>query len=253
MTPATPRATRNKTLLRRRGARDGSGRVALTFDDGPGPHTREVASVLDRHGVPGTFFVVGMEVVGREPELRRLADAGHELGNHSFDHSRDVGANTREAYVQIRRTNAVVEAATGTRPRLYRPPWGSVSSGVLLAARLAGMTTVAWNVDPRDWDGPRPAEIERRVLARIRGGGIVLLHDGGRSRECMIAALPGIVWKLSAAGYDLVTASELLAPGATRPRPGRAARSPSFRSAAQRGPRPSNRLPPPTGPPRSAG
>jgi peptidoglycan-N-acetylglucosamine deacetylase len=214
MARAKRRDADRKTPLCRYGSRLRRGRIALTFDDGPGPHSADIASVLERHGARGTFFVTGMSVAGREAALSRLAGAGHEIGNHSFDHSRAVGTSARAAYAQIQRTNAVVEALTGTRPRLYRPPWGRVTLRVLAVVRLAGMTPVMWSVDPRDWDGPSAAEIERRVLAKLRGGGIVLFHDGGLRREATVAALPGIVRRLQAAGYELVTVSELLAPWA---------------------------------------
>jgi peptidoglycan-N-acetylglucosamine deacetylase len=209
---SAPLRTTQPSLLCRYGGGHGNPGVALTFDDGPGPYTGQIASELDRLGARGTFFVVGAQVRGREHDLRRLVDAGHEIGNHSFDHGRDVCTSPREAYAQIRRTNAVVEAAAGARPRLFRPPWGRARLGVLLTARLAGMTPVLWNLDPRDWDAAGAADIEQGVLGTVRGGYIVVLHDGGRRREATVAALPGIVRGIRAAGYVLVTVSELLTP-----------------------------------------
>jgi peptidoglycan/xylan/chitin deacetylase (PgdA/CDA1 family) len=184
-------------------------RLALTFDDGPGPYTSELASVLDRNGARGTFFVVGSKVRRREDVVRQLARGGHELANHSYNHRRTVCRNARAAYRQMVKTNKIVSSIAGVRPRLFRPPWGLASAEVIAAAQRAGLTPVGWDVDPRDWEATDPGVVERRVLGDVREGRIVLFHDGEKG-EVTLAALPAVLRGLEARGYRLVTVSELL-------------------------------------------
>jgi peptidoglycan/xylan/chitin deacetylase (PgdA/CDA1 family) len=191
------------------GARDRP-EVALTFDDGPGRLTARVLDVLAAAGASGTFNVLGERVRGREALLRRVLDEGHEIGSHAYHHERLEGRPI-EAYRQLQRTNRALAAATGATPRLFRAPYGSVSTGVVRAARLAGFVTVGWDVDPRDYEEPPAATILERVVQATRPGSIVLLHDDRRALEATAVALEGILEALSARGLRFVTVSDLLA------------------------------------------
>lgn len=191
------------------GARDRP-EVALTFDDGPGRLTARVLDVLAAAGARATFNVLGERVEGREALLRRVLDEGHELGNHAYRHERLEG-RPLEAYRQVRRTSGALAAAAGTTPRVFRAPYGSASPGVVRAARLAGLVTVGWDVDPRDYEEPPAATILERVVQATRPGSIVLLHDDRRALEATAVALEGIVEALGARGLRFVTVSELLA------------------------------------------
>jgi peptidoglycan/xylan/chitin deacetylase (PgdA/CDA1 family) len=171
--------------------------------------TEAVLEVLARHGARATFNVLGERVEGREALLRRTLAEGHELGNHAFQHVRLAG-RPREAHSQLRRANAAIERAAGVRPRLFRPPYGSISRSVVFAARLAGLTTVRWDVDPHDYETPPAETIHRRVIRRVRPGSIVLLHDERRAGEQTAIALDTIVPELRERGYELVTVSEVL-------------------------------------------
>lgn len=193
---------------RTHGPRDAP-RVALTFDDGPGRVTGAVLEVLKAHTARATFNVLGHRVEGREAMLRRTLEQGHELGNHAFHHQRLAG-RPREAGRQLRRTSAAIRRATGVEPRVFRAPYGAVSRSVVLAARLAGLVTVGWDVNPRDYETPGAEAIEERVLAAVRPGSIVLLHDDRRALEQTAVALERIVPGLTGRGYELVTVSELL-------------------------------------------
>jgi peptidoglycan-N-acetylglucosamine deacetylase len=183
--------------------------VALTFDDGPGPHTAEFLDVLESAGGKATFYVVGDRVRGQEDVLRRLAAAGHEIGNHSMTHP-ELAWRPVAAYREIRRTNAMIHRATGHAPRVFRAPFARISARLVLTARLAGLTTVGWDVDSRDWSAPGVDVIIDTVLASVRGGSIVLLHDGPGPRAQTLAALPGILAGLSERSYRLVTTSQVL-------------------------------------------
>ena len=177
--------------------------VALTFDDGPGPHTPEVLAVLARHGVRATFFVVGRHLVAHPDLARAVAQPGHALGNHSYSHPQDIeGCEPRGAFDglpaavqadQLDRTSRLIEDVAGAPPRFFRGPGGEHFGPVttaLIAAR--GMALAHWTADTEDWAAPgelSPA-FQERVVARAtvadRAGTahpVVLMHDGKASPE----------------------------------------------------------------------
>jgi peptidoglycan-N-acetylglucosamine deacetylase len=176
-------------------------RVALTFDDGPSRYTPGFVRVLRRYGATATFFVIGRQVAGGARALRDAVRYGNEIANHTWDHR---GAS----YLQLLATNNAIRRATGFRPCLFRRVGGAIGS--VATARALGMTTVQWDVDPRDWTAPGSGAIARRVLRAIRPGSIVVMHDGGGPRWQTLAALPSILRALRRRGYSVVTTSELL-------------------------------------------
>jgi peptidoglycan/xylan/chitin deacetylase (PgdA/CDA1 family) len=180
--------------------------VALTFDDGPGLYTGALLGVLERQRVPGTFFVVGELVRGRELLLRRALAHGSVLGNHTFTHTK-VSAG---GYRQIRSAQDAIRRATGYTPCVFRAPGGVVSRLLVAQARSLGLHTVGWNVDPRDWSRPGSGVIYARVASAVRPGAIVVLHDGGGLRGQTVAALPRIIGTLRSSGYRLLTVPQLL-------------------------------------------
>jgi peptidoglycan-N-acetylglucosamine deacetylase len=175
--------------------------VALTFDDGPSRYTPEFVSVLRRYDATATFFVIGRQLAGQARTLRLALRYGNEIANHTWDHR---GAS----YLQLLATNNAVRRATGFRPCLFRRIGGAIGS--VATAHALGMTTVQWDVDPRDWALPGTGAIVGRVLGAIRPGSIVVMHDGGGSRWQTLAALPYILRGLQRRGYQVVTTSELL-------------------------------------------
>jgi peptidoglycan-N-acetylglucosamine deacetylase len=191
--------------------RHGSGdapAVAFTFDDGPGAVTPALLDVLARHGAPATFNVLGERLRGREATVRAAAAAGHEIGAHGWrheDHRDDPAA--RAAAVEL--TAEAVEAATGRRPGVFRPPYGLTSPPLERAVARRGLVTVLWDVDPRDWEEPGAAAIRDRVLATIRSGSIVLLHDDRPELAPTVEAVDMLLSALPARGLRPVTISSL--------------------------------------------
>lgn len=181
--------------------------VALTFDDGPSRHTRDVLEVLRRMKVPATFFVVGT-YVNRHPGVVRRAHAyGMAVENHSYAHPyRPPFAEQRPVVIRdeiVRGADAIAPLAGS--PKLFRPPGGTVSPRVVDVARAHGQRVALWSVDPEDWrPGLSAAEITARVLRDVRRGSIVLLHDGGGNRSQTVKALPAIVKGIRARGFELV-------------------------------------------------
>lgn len=153
--------------------------VALTFDDGPHPEgTPAVLELLEAAGVTATFFLVG-EQVERRPQLaERITAAGHEVALHCQRHRSLLRLGPRATRDDLLRAAAVIEAATGRRPRRYRPPYGVLNAAALTTARRQGWETVLWRCEGRDWQARATAEsIARRLTRRVRSGDVLLLHD----------------------------------------------------------------------------
>jgi peptidoglycan/xylan/chitin deacetylase (PgdA/CDA1 family) len=178
--------------------------VALTFDDGPSEYTPGFLQVLREKEVHGTFFEVGQEMAGREATMRQILAEGNELGDHTENHVEYPG------YSQIAGAAQRIEAYTGFKPCLFRPPGGAVNSSVIATAGSLGMRTITWDVDPRDWSTPGTGAIYSNIVANAQSGSIILMHDGGGPRGETLEALPQIIDTLRARGYRFETVSELL-------------------------------------------
>ncbi len=171
--------------------------VALTFDDGPSPeYTPRILALLRRLHVHATFFVIGY-LADEYPNLVRAElRAGMTVGNHSYNHPEvppfdQLPARLRDDEIAL---GAQSLRRAGADPTLFRPPGGSFSPTVVRAAEQLGERIVLWSVDPRDWQpGTSARQISRSVLAAVRPGSIVELHDGGRDRSATLTALPAIV------------------------------------------------------------
>ncbi|MER5864068.1 polysaccharide deacetylase family protein [Kitasatospora sp. NPDC002040] len=188
-------------------------RVALTFDDGPDPvHTRQVLEILDRYGVLATFFCVGHHVTALPDEVRRIAAAGHELGNHSWSHPYLPDLTADQLREQLDRTAAAVARVTGRAPTRFRPPYGALSTGLPTALEGHPATLTMFDVDSRDWTRPGSEQIAATVLTAARPGSVVLMHEGAGDRGQTVRALPSIIEGLLERGLEPVTVGELEAP-----------------------------------------
>jgi peptidoglycan/xylan/chitin deacetylase (PgdA/CDA1 family) len=154
------------------------GSVALTFDDGPDPDgTPAVLEALDRLGWTATFFMLG-EQVARYPELAAaVVAAGHEAAVHGFSHRNHLSRGPADVQRDVTLAASVVLAATGVRPIWFRPPYGVLTGGSLIAAHRAGLRPVLWTAWGRDWEARSPARVAGTVGRQLRPGGTVLLHD----------------------------------------------------------------------------
>jgi peptidoglycan/xylan/chitin deacetylase (PgdA/CDA1 family) len=183
--------------------------VAFGFDDGPYPDTPAFVRMLARNHAPATFFVIGRQVTAsyRATMLEELRD-GDALGDHTFSHP-DL-TQTGDVRGQLLSTIGAIRDETGYTPCVFRPPCGAYNASVVRTARSLGLATVTWNVDPSDYLQPGPRTIERRVLAQVQPGSIVISHDGGGPRGRTLAAYPAIIHALRARGYRVVTIPQLL-------------------------------------------
>jgi peptidoglycan/xylan/chitin deacetylase (PgdA/CDA1 family) len=188
--------------------------VALTFDDGPGDATAAVLDALAALDVRATFFVIGQQVAERAALLARMVGDGHEVGVHAWEHP-NLGDEPERAADEIDRCATVVGEAAGRPPRLFRPPFGAYTPAVLDAAGARDLLTVLWDVNPHDFAGGDATadSIAADVLAGVRRGSIVLMHDGGpvAARAALLEALPRIAAGLRERGLQPVTVGELVA------------------------------------------
>jgi peptidoglycan-N-acetylglucosamine deacetylase len=184
--------------------------IALTFDDGPGPYTPGVLDVLERFHVQATFFAIGeMERYFGVSTVRELRD-GDVVGDHTETHPEMARLPAPDQYDELLDQLARIELLGGQRPTLFRPPYGSFNATTMDELRALHLLMVLWSVDTGDYLRPGTAQIVQRVLAGAHPGAIVLLHDGGGDRSQTIAALPSIISRLRARGFNLVTVPQLL-------------------------------------------
>jgi peptidoglycan/xylan/chitin deacetylase (PgdA/CDA1 family) len=183
----------------------GPHQVALTFDDGPSPDTLGMLAALTQRGVPATFFVVGYEAAANPDLIRAEVNAGMSVEDHTRDHADLTRLSPAGIDSELQSTADVIQAASGQRPKCFRPPYGATNTTVIAEAARLGLTQVLWNVDPSDYTLPGAATIATRVLAAANGSGLVVgMHDGGGDRSQTIAALPAIIDGLAARGYSFV-------------------------------------------------
>jgi peptidoglycan/xylan/chitin deacetylase (PgdA/CDA1 family) len=186
-------------------------KIALTFDDGPHPvKTPKILSILEKHGVRATFFIVG-SLAEYHPEIvKKEAELGHELANHSYTHPRFSKLTEEEMKAEIAKTDEIIKKAAGVTPRLFRPPEGAYSPGIVSVAASLGKETVIWTVDTMDWARCPTEKIVENVKANVTFGSIILFHDCTRDGTFTLEALELLLPYLKSQGYEFVTVSELI-------------------------------------------
>jgi peptidoglycan/xylan/chitin deacetylase (PgdA/CDA1 family) len=183
--------------------------IAMTFDDGPSATlTPKLLDILAAHNIKATFFVLG-EMVAEHPEiLARAAREGHEIASHSWSHPNLAKMSQEGVRSQLQRTDDEIKSATGKRPTLFRPPYGSITEHEKKWIHDEfGYDIILWDVDPLDWKRPGPAVVRNRILKETRSGSIVLSHD---IHPGTIEAMPSTFDELEGKGFKFVTVSELL-------------------------------------------
>ncbi|WP_243774680.1 polysaccharide deacetylase family protein [Actinomadura barringtoniae] len=178
--------------------------VALTFDDGPGEYTGKLLDDLREAGAHATFFMLGENVKGHEVLLKRMVAEGHELGNHSWSHPQLTSLSSGAVRSQVRRTSHVIEAASGVRPTLFRPPYGATDKRV---GHAVGMPEILWSVDTLDWEYRNVARNVRVGTHEPKVGGIVLFHD---IHKTSVEAIPRVLRGLKKRGFTFATVSQVL-------------------------------------------
>jgi peptidoglycan-N-acetylglucosamine deacetylase len=184
--------------------------IALTFDDGPGPYTPEVLSVLSQEDVPGTFFEVGVGLQYFHAGTSQIVADGFPIGDHTLDHAAMSHLSPRDQRSQLLQQSKLIAKYGAPFPRLFRPPYGLWDNDTLSVLRKYRMLMVMWTVDTEDYRQPGVAAIVHTAVSGARPGAIILMHDAGGNRAETVAALPQIIHALRAHGYKLVTVPKLL-------------------------------------------
>ncbi len=200
------------------GSEPGRRELALTFDDGPNdPYTFYLLEVLAKHGVRSTFFMIGRYVKQRPEVAAAVARAGHVIGNHTFTHPNLIFRTPGQVRAEIAACEqALDDAVERNHASLFRPPWGARTPVVLRTVRQLGMTPVLWNVTGYDWNAGSSADIKHEVRRQVRGGDVILLHDGGHKhmgvdRSFTVQAVDELIRRYKEEGYAFRTISEMMA------------------------------------------
>jgi len=204
-------------------------KIALTFDDGPDPEwTPQILDILKEKHVKATFFIIGANAAANPELVQRMVDEGHEVGNHTYTHPNLADTPSSGVPIELNATQRLFEALTGRSLVLFRPPYlgdaepddPSDMEPIVIAQNL-GYLTLGEHVDPVDWSLPGVDQIVNRSLAPLdhptgdsQFANTILLHDAGGDRSQTVAALPILIDKLRARGFQFVRASELI--GLTR-------------------------------------
>lgn len=161
------------------GAATSGRRMALTFDDGPDSTvTSRLLDLLRARSVQATFFVLTEKAAAAPELIRRMADEGHEIALHADRHDRFTSMPLRQLRARLRNARRELERLANQRVLLVRPPFGSQNLGTFLVARSIGLDVVVWGPYAEDWIESEPADIAARALQNLRGGDILLMHDG---------------------------------------------------------------------------
>lgn len=177
--------------------------LALTFDDGPGPYTRQIVDTLVAHGAKATFFTIGRSVAADPETVKYAHDQGMAIGDHTWSHPILNTLADDAVTSELSKTAQAIEAAIGSRPVGVRPPYGAFSK----TTPHSGMPFYLWDIDSEDWKNRDASMTTQRVVSAAHLGGIALMHDIHPSTA---EALPGMIEQLQKAGYKLVTVDDLM-------------------------------------------
>ena len=178
-------------------------KIALTFDDGPGPFTKSIVDCLNTNNAKATFFVVGNRVSTYSDALLYAYQSGHEIGSHSYSHPMLTGLSADGIAGQMNSADAAISAVTGQAPTIMRPPGGALNQTV---RDNVGKPMINWSLDTLDWKTRSKDATVNAVMNNVREGDIILMHDIHKpSMEAALELIP----LLRSEGYDLCTVSEL--------------------------------------------
>lgn len=182
---------------------DGTKKIALTFDDGPGPYTDQILAALKKYNGKATFFMVGNSIKAYPEQVKHVYEAGCQIGNHTLSHKTLTKLNADGVRAQVNEVQDMVEKLTGHRPTLMRPPGGAVNKTV---RQIVDMPFILWNVDTLDWKKRDADYVYNYVVKTVSKGDIILMHD---IHKTSAEAAVRLIKSLTEQGYELVTISEL--------------------------------------------
>lgn len=184
--------------------------VALTFDHSWGnTFTPSILDTLKANNIKATFFIMGPWAKKYPEVAKRMVTDGHEIASHGYRHQ-NYGDMTREWVTEdIQKSHALIKEVTGVDAKLIRPPNGHYSKQSLKVAEELGYRTIIWSIDSLDWKNPGRDVIVERIVKRLKPGGIILMHASDTPVQTA-EALPILLEKIKAQGYEIVTVGQLL-------------------------------------------
>lgn len=186
--------------------------IALSFDDGPHPRlTPVILDILEEYGIKATFFMVGENVGYYPAAARAVAEAGHEIANHTFSHRKFGKMTEGEMREEIAACEQALASVSDSPVHFIRPPEGQMNETMRRVAGNLDYRIILWDVDTRDWAHTPPAEISRHILDTVQAGDIILMHDFIGHDSPTPEALRQVIPELLARGYRFVTVGELVA------------------------------------------
>ena len=185
--------------------------IALTFDDGPHPYyTPIILDILSEYGIKATFFMIGENVEYYQKAAEAVLEAGHEIGNHTYRHKTLKPLADHDILKEIQDCEDAIFSLSEYRPKIVRPPEGSMSEQVKSVVNELDYRIILWDLDTKDWAHTSPADISKHILDDIESGDIILMHDFIGHNSPTPEALRLFVPELLARGYKFVTVSQLL-------------------------------------------
>lgn len=184
--------------------------ISISFDAAWGNEdTQKILEILEKHQVKSTFFMTGGWVEKYPEDVKKILEAGHDLGNHSENHKQMSEISGEECRKEIMTTHEKVKKLTGYKMELFRPPYGDYNNTVIQTVYACGYYPVQWNVDSLDWKNYGTEDIIQRVSEStdLGNGSIILCHNGGKYTA---QALDGLISRLKEKGYELVPISQLI-------------------------------------------
>ena len=183
-------------------------KIAISFDCAWGTeHTDAILSALAEAGVRATFFTVQFWAEEHADYLKKVSDAGHEVGTHSATHSYMSRQSETEIRAELESSSQAITAVTGKPVTLFRPPYGEYDGLLIDTCRDRGIMPVQWDVDSLDWKDLSAADIAERIISRVKSGSIILCHNNGLHTA---EALPIVIDALHAKGFTFVPIGELI-------------------------------------------
>ena len=190
--------------------------LALTYDDGPNDSsTLPLLEVLAKYGVKATFFLIGRHVRSRPAIARKIAEAGHAIGNHTYSHPNLIFASLKKLRRELEICERVLTETIGEHARLFRPPFGAKRPAILRTVHSMGFKPIKWSVTCYDWKPTTADRVEQHAVRQIRGGDLILMHDGdhsqmGADRSHTVEATERLIRRYHDQGYKFVTIPEMM-------------------------------------------
>ena len=183
-------------------------KLAISFDCAWGvDYTDSLLKTMQEENVKCTFFTVEFWAEKHPEYVKKISDAGHEIGTHSATHPYMSKLDKKSIIRELTTSVNAIENITGKKVKTFRPPYGDYNDNLIQTARELGLYTIQWDVDSLDWKGVSSEQITKNIITKTKSGSIILCHNNA---DNILGALDGVINNLKSRGYEFVTLSELV-------------------------------------------